>query len=62
MGALLIPSNVPRNCSELMHAADQALYRAKAAGKNAVEIVTAGDQPTDAIATQRAISALTGDL
>ena len=62
MGALLIPSNAPRNFSELMHAADQALYRAKAAGKNAVEIVTVGDQPTDARATQRATSALMGDL
>src|SRR3546814_4653886 len=38
MGALLIPPEVPRTISELIHAADQAMYRAKRGGKNAVEI------------------------
>ncbi|QTH24759.1 MULTISPECIES: GGDEF domain-containing protein [Sphingomonadaceae] len=40
MGALLIPPEDARNASELMHAADLAMYRAKQTGKNAVEIAT----------------------
>jgi diguanylate cyclase (GGDEF)-like protein len=47
VGALLIPPHVPRDVSELMHAADQAMYRAKANGKDALEIATVGDQPPD---------------
>jgi diguanylate cyclase (GGDEF)-like protein len=42
MGALLIPPYTSRNAGELMHAADQAMYRAKQKGKNAVEIDRAG--------------------
>lgn len=45
MGAVLIPSDAPRNADELMHLADQAMYRAKQTGKNAVEITRAGDPP-----------------
>src|SRR3546814_78067 len=43
MGALLIPPEVPRTISELIHAADPAMYRAKRGGKTAVEI----DDSTD---------------
>mgnify|MGYP002723492455 FL=1 len=56
MGALLIPPEVPRTISELIHAADQAMYRAKRGGKNAVEIEKAGEPETAAtapIAAQR---------
>nr|WP_087573458.1 MULTISPECIES: GGDEF domain-containing protein [unclassified Sphingomonas]AJW29637.1 diguanylate cyclase/phosphodiesterase with PAS/PAC sensor(s) [Sphingomonas sp. JE1] len=48
MGALLIPGDLPRNASELMHAADLAMYRAKKAGKNAVEIARADVSRGDA--------------
>src|SRR3546814_6909758 len=34
MGALLIPPEVPRTISELIHAADQAMYRAKRGVQN----------------------------
>ena len=43
MGAVLIPSDAPRDARELMHLADQAMYRAKQTGKNAVEIARAGE-------------------
>ncbi|NWN33416.1 GGDEF domain-containing protein, partial [Klebsiella michiganensis] len=45
MGAVLIPSDAPRNADELMHLAGQATYRARQTGKNAVEIARAGDPP-----------------
>src|SRR3546814_955381 len=38
MGALLIPPEVPRTISELIQAADPAMYRAKRGGTNAVEL------------------------
>lgn len=44
MGAILIPSDTPRDDSELMHLADKAMYHAKQIGKNAVAIVQAGNQ------------------
>ena len=44
MGALVIPPHVPRDPAALMHAADQAMFVAKRAGKNACEITWA-DQP-----------------
>lgn len=43
MGALLIPPHAPRNAGALMHAADQAMYRAKRLGKNALEICRADE-------------------
>lgn len=43
MGALLIPPDAARSASELMHAADKAMYRAKHSGKNSVEIARAGE-------------------
>jgi diguanylate cyclase (GGDEF)-like protein len=46
MGAVLIPSHAPRNADELLHLADQAMYRAKRIGKNAVEIVRAEEPPS----------------
>lgn len=45
MGAVLIPSDAPCNADELMHLADQAMYRAKRKGKNAVEVTRAGEPP-----------------
>jgi diguanylate cyclase (GGDEF)-like protein len=50
MGALLIPPDAPRTISELIHAADQTMYRAKRGGKNAVEIDKAGESEAAAIA------------
>jgi len=50
MGALLIPPDAPRTISELIHAADQTMYRAKRGGKNAVEIDKAGEPGIAAIA------------
>lgn len=41
MGALLILSDESRSFSELMHAADQAMYCAKHTGKNAVRVARA---------------------
>ncbi len=41
MGALLIPADSPRNGDEFMRAADQAMYRAKETGKNAVIVARA---------------------
>ncbi|TAJ74162.1 MAG: GGDEF domain-containing protein [Sphingobium sp.] len=54
MGALLIPPEAPRNAGEFLHAADEAMYRAKR-DKNAVEIVRAGEPrgPMSAIVTAR---------
>lgn len=49
MGALLIPPHAHRDASELMHAADQAMYRAKQTGKNAIEIGRAGEPETAGI-------------
>jgi len=43
MGALLIPPEASRDAGELMHATDMVMYRAKNAGKNAVEIAEAGN-------------------
>lgn len=45
MGAVLIPADASRNADELMHLADQAMYRAKQTGKNAVEIARVGEPP-----------------
>jgi diguanylate cyclase (GGDEF)-like protein len=45
MGALLIPPDAHGKISELMHAADEAMYRAKTNRKNAVEIATFADRP-----------------
>lgn len=42
MGALLIPPHVPRDIPALMHGADQAMYRAKHTGKNAIVVSRAG--------------------
>ncbi|MFC3215519.1 GGDEF domain-containing protein [Novosphingobium panipatense] len=47
MGALLIPPMVSRNLAELMHAADLAMYRAKHAGKNSVQIARADQAMPD---------------
>ena len=47
MGAVLIPPHAPRNAGELMHLADQAMYRAKQTGKNAVEVGRAGEADMD---------------
>lgn len=52
MGALLITPEVPRNMKDLMHAADQAMYRAKARGKNSVEIAKAPERTDGASATE----------
>ena len=49
MGALLIPPHAPRNTAELVHAADQAMYRAKQAGKNGIVIGRVGEPDTPAI-------------
>jgi len=38
MGALLIPAHAPRDATRLMHEADQAMYRAKRAGKGAIVV------------------------
>lgn len=46
MGAVLIPSHAPRDAGELLHLADQAMYRAKRLGKNAVEIARAEEPPS----------------
>lgn len=43
MGALLIPPHVPRDIAELMQGADQAMYRAKHSGKNAIVVSRAGE-------------------
>lgn len=43
MGALLIPPYAPRNAAELVHAADQAMYRAKQTGKNAIVVDRIGE-------------------
>jgi diguanylate cyclase (GGDEF)-like protein len=40
VGALLIPAHAPRDLGRLMHEADQAMYRAKRAGKGAILVVT----------------------
>lgn len=49
MGALLIPAHAPRDAARLMHEADQAMYRAKQGGKNAVVVGRAGEPDTPAI-------------
>ncbi|EQB33526.1 GGDEF domain-containing protein [Sphingobium ummariense] len=43
MGALLIPPEAPRDASALIHATDQAMYRAKHGGKNSIEIDRAAE-------------------
>ncbi|TWH85750.1 diguanylate cyclase (GGDEF)-like protein [Sphingobium wenxiniae] len=43
MGGLLIPPHASGSASDLMHAADQAMYRAKNSGKNAIAIDRAGE-------------------
>ena len=49
MGALLIPAHAPRDIAQLMHEADQAMYRAKQAGKNAFVVARAGGPNTPMI-------------
>lgn len=43
MGALIVPPSAPRDLTELMHAADLAMYQAKHTGKNGVSIARADD-------------------
>lgn len=43
MGAVLIPSDAPRDADDLMSLADRAMYRAKQTGKNDVEVARAGE-------------------
>lgn len=57
MGALLIPPGAHSNISELMHAADEAMYRAKANNKNAIEIATVANRPIAVTHAQRTTSA-----
>lgn len=51
MGALLIPPDANRNPGELMHAADEAMYRAKRGGKNSVEIARADEHDANSSRT-----------
>lgn len=53
MGALLVPPEDARSASELMHAADLAMYRAKQIGKNAIEIDRASEPPATAPVSRR---------
>lgn len=53
MGALLIPPDASKDVHELMHAADEAMYRAKKNSKNAVEIATAVGAPVAVMNGQR---------
>lgn len=53
MGALLVPPDNARNASELMHAADLAMYRAKQTGKNAIEIAKSGEPQPSPRASRR---------
>ena len=53
MGALLIPPEAPRDPSALIHAADQAMYRAKHGGKNAIIVATAGKRSSYQLVDKR---------